>query len=60
MDRKEVTDIADKIAKKEVKGHEMRMHPGGKRFAKGGKTGEMMKAVGRNLAKVANQTGKGG
>jgi hypothetical protein len=60
MDRKEVTQIADKIAKKEVKGHEQRMHPGGKRFAKGGKIGEMMKAVGRNLAKVENQMGKGG
>ena len=60
MDRKEVTSIADKIAKKEVKGHEMRMHPGAKKFAKGGKTGEMMKQMGRSLAKVANQTGKGG
>ena len=63
MDHKEVREIADTEAKKEVKGHEKRMHPGAKKFAKGGKTNEMMKAYGRNLAKVANQTrstGRGG
>jgi len=38
MDRKEVKQIADTEAKKEVKGHEKRMHPGAKKFAAGGKT----------------------
>ena len=42
------------IAKKEVKAHEKRMH-GVKKMAKGGKTNEQMRALGRNLAKVANQ-----
>ena len=43
-----------KIAKSEVKAHEKRMH-GAKKMAKGGVTSEQMKAVGRNLARVANQ-----
>jgi hypothetical protein len=43
-----------KVAKKEVKAHEKRMH-GAKGFAKGGKTNAQMKEMGRNLAKVANQ-----
>jgi len=42
------------IAKKEVKAHEKRMH-GVKKMAKGGKTNEQMRQLGRNLAKVANQ-----
>jgi len=42
------------IAKKEVKAHEKRMH-GVKKMAKGGKTNEQMRTLGRNLAKVANQ-----
>lgn len=60
MDRKEVTKIADKVAKKEVKGHERRMHPGGKKMAKGGVagvTGESMKAEGRNMARANYQRG---
>jgi hypothetical protein len=44
-------------AKKAVHKHEANMHPGKKptKFAKGGKTNLQMKAMGRNLAKVANQ-----
>jgi hypothetical protein len=41
-----------KVAKKEVKEHEQKMHKG---FAKGGKTNLQMKQLGRGLAKVANQ-----
>ncbi len=43
-----------KVAKAEVKAHEKRMH-GAKKMAKGGVTSEQMKAMGRNLARVANQ-----
>lgn len=43
-----------KIAKAEVKAHEKRMH-GAKKMAKGGVTTDQMKAMGRNLARVANQ-----
>jgi len=41
------------VAKKVVKGHEKAMHTKG--FAKGGKTNANMKAMGRGMAKVANQ-----
>lgn len=37
MDRKEVKQIADTEAKKEVKGHEKRMHPGLKSSPQAGK-----------------------
>lgn len=50
MDKKQVKAIADK----EVRAHEKRMH-GAKKMAKGGVTSEQMKAMGRNLARVANQ-----
>jgi hypothetical protein len=41
---------------KAVGAHEKNMHPGKTpTFAKGGKTNEQMKKMGRNLAKVANQ-----
>ena len=43
-----------KVAGEAVKGHEKRMH----KMAKGGKTNEMMKSMGRGMAKVANQRGK--
>ena len=49
------------MAKDDVKAavhkHEKRMHPGKPltKLAKGGKTNQQMKAMGRNLAKVANQ-----
>ena len=50
MDTKQVKRIADK----EVRAHEKRMH-GAKKMAKGGVTTEQMKSVGRNLARAANQ-----
>ena len=43
-----------KVAVKEVKQHEQRMH-GAKKMRAGGKTNEEMKRLGRGLAKVANQ-----
>jgi hypothetical protein len=43
-----------KVAQAEVKTHERKMH-GVKKMARGGKTNAQMKALGRNLAKVANQ-----
>jgi len=44
-------------AKKAVHKHEKEKHPGEPmtKFAKGGKTNEQMRKLGRNLAKVANQ-----
>lgn len=46
--------LMKKIAKTEVKAHEKKMH-GAKKMAKGGVTSEQMKAMGRNLARAANQ-----
>ncbi len=46
--------LIKKIADKEIKKHEKRMH-GAKKMAKGGVTTDQMKAMGRNLARVANQ-----
>jgi hypothetical protein len=43
-----------KVAKAEVKAHEKRMH-GAKKMAKGGVTTDQRMALGRGLAKVANQ-----
>jgi hypothetical protein len=47
------------MIKKAFKQHDMQEHKGGKgttlKLAKGGKTNAQMKALGRNLAKVANQ-----
>ena len=51
MDKKQVKAIADKEAIKAVKGHEGRMH----KMAKGGVTTDQRMALGRGLAKVANQ-----
>ena len=44
-------------AKTAVHKHEANMHPGKKptKLAKGGKTNQQMRQLGRNLAKVANQ-----
>lgn len=50
MDTKQVKRIADK----EVKAHEKRMH----KMAKGGVTSEAMKKHGRNMARVLNQRGR--
>ena len=52
MDAKQVKRIADK----EVKAHEKRMH-GAKGMKKGGVTGEAMRKYGRNMARVMNQRG---
>ena len=58
MDTKQVKKIADK----EVKAHEQRMHPGAKKMRAGDKTNSDMLKYGRNMAKVMNQrsTGRGG
>ena len=50
MDTKQVKRIADR----EVKAHEKRMH-GAKKMAKGGVTSESMMKVGRNMARANNQ-----
>ncbi len=49
--------LIKKIAKQEVKSHEKRMH-GAKKMAKGGVTNDMLKSMGRNMARSANQGGK--
>ena len=51
MDTKQGKRIADK----EVKAHEKRMHKGVKGMKKGGPTSEDRMRVGRNLARVASQ-----
>jgi hypothetical protein len=51
MDTKQVKKIADK----EIKGHEARMHKGAKGMKKGGPTSEDRMRMGRNLARAANQ-----
>jgi hypothetical protein len=51
MDTKQVK----RIAGKEVKAHEKRMH----KMAKGGVTGEAMKKMGRNMARAMNQRSGG-
>jgi hypothetical protein len=53
-------DVA--LIKKAFKQHDMQEHKGGKgtalKLKKGGPTGEMMKAVGRNMARANNQGSK--
>ena len=50
------------MIKKAFKQHDKQEHKGGKgtklTLKKGGVTGEMMKSMGRNMARVANQRGK--
>ena len=49
------------LIKKAFKQHDKQEHPGMHtklKLKKGGVTGEMMKAMGRNMARVANQRGK--
>lgn len=60
MNKKQVVKIADKEAAKEVHKHEHHMHKGKPvtKMAKGGVTSVEEKAVGRNLARVANQGSK--
>jgi hypothetical protein len=50
-------DNMKKVAKAEVKAHEKRMH-GAKKMAKGGVTNDMLKSLGRNMARSRNQGGK--
>jgi hypothetical protein len=52
--------LIKKIADKEIKKHEKRLHSkkmakGGSCYAKGGVTTDSMKSMGRNLARAANQ-----
>jgi hypothetical protein len=56
-DLKQDKKTAAKTAADAVHKHEKGMHQGMKptKFAKGGKTNAQMKALGRGLAKVANQ-----
>ena len=56
MDKKDLAQDK-KTAAKAVHKHEKAMHPGKPmtKFAKGGKTNAQMKALGRNMAKIANQ-----
>ena len=54
-DVKEDKPMMEKIAKKEVKSHEKRMH----HMKKGGVTSMDMKRMGRNLARAANQRSSG-
>lgn len=51
--------VQDKTAKA-VHKHERAMHPGKPmtKLRKGGPTGEMMRSVGRNMARVNNQGNK--
>jgi len=50
------------LIKKAFKQHDKQEHKGGKgtslKLKKGGVTTDMMKSMGRNLARVANQRGK--
>jgi hypothetical protein len=50
------------MIKKAFKQHDMQEHKGGKgtklTLKKGGVTTDMMKSMGRNMARVANQRGK--
>ena len=58
MDKKDLAQDKKMIGSM-VNKHERKMHPGKPvtKFAKGGKTNEMMLQDGRGLAKVANQRG---
>jgi len=50
------------LIKKAFKQHDMQEHKGGKgtslKLKKGGVTNDMLKSMGRNMARVANQRGK--
>ena len=64
MAKMEKNDTAQDKAmiKKAFKQHDAQEHKGGKgtslKLKKGGVTGDMMKSMGRNMARVANQRGK--
>jgi hypothetical protein len=59
MDKKDLKQDKKMIAGA-VHKHEKRLHPGKPmtKLAKGGVTTDMMKSMGRNLARVANQGSK--
>jgi hypothetical protein len=59
MDKKDLKQDKKMIAGA-VHKHEKKLHPGKPmtKLAKGGVTTDMMKSMGRNLARVANQGGK--
>jgi len=58
MDRKVVKAIADVEAKKEVKGHESRMHKGAKGMKAGGPTTDDRMKYGKNMSRAMNQGSK--
>jgi hypothetical protein len=59
MDKKDLAQDKKTVAGA-VHKHEKKLHPGKPmtKLAKGGKTNEMMKSMGRGMAKVANQRGR--
>jgi hypothetical protein len=59
MDKKDLKQDKKMIAGA-VHKHEKKLHPGKPmtKLDKGGVTGDMMKSMGRNMARVANQRGK--
>jgi hypothetical protein len=59
MDKKDLKQDKKMIAGA-VHKHEKKLHPGKPmtKLKKGGVTGDMMKSMGRNMARVANQRGK--
>jgi hypothetical protein len=59
MDKKDLKQDKKMIAGA-VHKHEKKLHPGKPmtKLKKGGVTGEMLKSMGRNMARVANQRGK--
>ena len=59
MDKKDLKQDKKMIASA-VHKHEKRLHQGMSptKLKKGGVTGDMMKSMGRNMARVANQRGK--
>jgi hypothetical protein len=59
MDKKDLKQDKKMIAGA-VHKHEKRLHQGMgmTKLKKGGVTGDMMKSMGRNMARVANQRGK--
>jgi len=59
MDKKDLKQDKKMIAGA-VHKHEKKLHPGKPmtKLKKGGVTSDMMKSMGRNMARVANQRGK--
>jgi len=59
MDKKDLAQDKKMIGSM-INKHEKKMHQGMKptKFAKGGVSNDMMKSMGSNMARVANQRGK--